>query len=206
MRTSPCLSILLTRSCPPRWRLHHFSEIFGKNFCPVHFPGIFMYLLPLAHLMHGYLSASADHSVRCFIPLLLLSTKLHFSFDCGLSSSQSFHYSTEQWKLAAHCKATYTSTLPYFNSISSHFCHKDFIQHCSCFCQLTSLLIFPQCLCSFRTLVECHSQKKSGQRMMSFHPNQRPSQVLSTLGQCFVSSQPVLCRPHTQTRIVLFLG
>ena len=30
--------------------------------------------------------------------------------------------------------------------------------------------------------------------------------ILSTLGQCFVSFLPVLCRLHTQTRIVLLLG
>ena len=28
--------------------------------------------------------------------------------------------------------------------------------------------------------------------------------IFTPLGQCFVSSKPVLCRPHTQTRIVLF--
>ena len=41
-------------------------------------------------------SASAHHSVRCFVSSLFLSTKVHFSFDFGLSSSQSFHCSTKQ--------------------------------------------------------------------------------------------------------------
>ena len=35
-------------------------------------------------------------------------------------------------------------------------------------------------------------------------PNRLLSKVLSTLGQCFVSSQPIFYRPHTQTRIVIF--
>ena len=86
-----------------------------------------MYLLPLPHLIHRYLSASAHHSVRCFTASLLLSIKLHFSFGLGLSSSHSFHSSTKQWKLAAHCKATYTSSL--------------LLHHCSWFFQLISLLI-----------------------------------------------------------------
>ena len=63
---------------------------FDKHFGPKHFPGIFMYLLPLPHLMHRYLLASARHAVRCFVLSLLLST-----FG-NLSSSQSFHSSTKQ--------------------------------------------------------------------------------------------------------------
>ena len=43
-------------------------------------------------------------------------------------------------------------------------------------------------------------------KMMSVLPNQRLSCVFSTLGRCSVSSQPVLYRPHTKTRTVLFLG
>ena len=39
---------------------------------------------------------------------------------------------------------------------------------------------------------------------MFARPDRFLSYVLSTLGQFFVSSQPVLCRAHTQTRIVLF--
>ena len=38
----------------------------------------------------------------------------HFSFGLGLSSSQSFHSSTKQWKQAAYYKATYTSSLSCF--------------------------------------------------------------------------------------------
>ena len=41
---------------------------------------------------------------------------------------------------------------------------------------------------------------------MSLRPNQRLSQVLSTLDQCLVSYKPVICLPHTRTRLVLFLG
>ena len=50
------------------------------------------------------------------------------------------------------------------------------------------------------------TKKKHGQRMMSVRPNRLLSQVLSTVGQCSVSFQPVLLRQHTQTRIVHFLG
>ena len=39
---------------------------------------------------------------------------------------------------------------------------------------------------------------------MLVRQNRLLSEVLSTLGQCFVSFQPVLYRPHTQTRVVLF--
>ena len=68
-----------------------------------------------------------------------------------------------------------------------------------CFCNCR------QYLCSFRTLVECNPNRR-GQGMMLFLPNRHDSSVLSTLGQCCISSQPVLCRPHTQTRITPFLG
>ena len=50
------------------------SSIFG----PVHFPFIFMYLLPLSHIMHRYLLVAAHHSVRCFISSIFLSTQIHF--------------------------------------------------------------------------------------------------------------------------------
>ena len=73
-----------------------------------------MYLLPFPHVMHRYLFASASHSVRHFIHSHFLSTKLRFSFGCGLSSSQSFHSSTKHWKLTAYCKVTYTSCLVFF--------------------------------------------------------------------------------------------
>ena len=60
-----------------------------------------------------------------------------------------------------------------------------------------------QYLCLSDILFECNPNKH-GQGMMSVLPNQRLSWVLSTLGQCSVSFQPVLYRPHTQTRIVFF--
>ena len=41
---------------------------------------------------------------------------------------------------------------------------------------------------------------------MLARPNRLLSQVLSILDRCSVSAQPVLYRPHGQTRIVLFLG
>ena len=139
-KTSPCLSTVLTKSRLPKWRLLRFPYIFDKNFGPSHLPGIFMCLLPFPHLIHRYLFVSSHHSDRCFILSLLLSTKLHFSFDYGLSSSQSFHSSTKQWKLAVYRKATYTSSL-LLQSNSSLFCHKTFVQHCFCFCQLIRFLI-----------------------------------------------------------------
>ena len=37
-----------------------------------------------------------QHSDRCTVSSLFLSTEVHFSFGCGLSSSQSFHASTKQ--------------------------------------------------------------------------------------------------------------
>ena len=43
-----------------------------------------------------------------------------------------------------------------------------------------------------------------GERMMLVLPNQLLCLVLSTSDQCFVSFQPILCHPHTQTRIALF--
>ena len=103
-------SIFCTRSrllpvCP------FFLPYRVKHFGPVYVPFIFMYLLPFAHLMHRYLLAFADHSVRCPVSCPFFSTKLNWSFGFGLSSSQSFHCSTQQWKLAAYCKAAYTSSL-----------------------------------------------------------------------------------------------
>ena len=50
--------------------------------------------------MHRYLFASAHHSVRWFIPSLLVWTKIHFSFGFGLSSSQSFHCFAKQLRIA----------------------------------------------------------------------------------------------------------
>ena len=61
----------------------------------------------------------------------------------------------------------------------------------------------PQFLCSFRILVECNPNKR-GQGKMLVLPSQLLCFVLSTLRQCFPSSQPILCRPHTQTRRVVF--
>ena len=76
--------------------LSSFSQVFDKYFGPMHVPCIFMYLLPHPHLMHRYLLASAHHSVRCFVFFSFSSTKIHFSFCFGLSSSQSFHSPTKQ--------------------------------------------------------------------------------------------------------------
>ena len=46
--------------------------------------------------------------------------------------------------------------------------------------------------------------RKHDQRKMLVLPNRLLSQVFSTLGQCFVSFQPIWCHPHTQIRITLF--
>ena len=72
---------------------------------------LYLFLLLFPHLKHRYLLASAHHSVRCFVYSLSRSTKIDFSFGFGLGFSQSFHCSTTQWKLAAFCKAVYTSSL-----------------------------------------------------------------------------------------------
>ena len=60
------------------------------------------------------------------------------------------------------------------------------------------------------SLLVSHSRwvqpKKHGRGMMLARPNRLLSSVLSTLGQCFIPPQPVLSRPHTQTRMVLFLS
>ena len=96
-----------------------------------------MYLLHLPHLIHRYQSASAHHSVRCSSPSLLLSTKIHFSFSLDLSSSQSFHSSTKQWKLAAYCNKPYVNfcviaenqcvpVRPFYTQITG------LTHHCSC--------------------------------------------------------------------------
>ena len=42
-----------------------FQNFLTGTLSPVHFPGIFTYLLPLPHLMHRYLLVAAHHSVRC---------------------------------------------------------------------------------------------------------------------------------------------
>ena len=107
-RTSPCLSIMTSQmsSCPL------LPCVFVKNFGPALFPGIFMYLLPLPHLIHRYLSAFARHSVRFSTFSLFFSTKTNYSFGLGLSSSQSFHCCTRQRQLAAYRIAAYTSSLP----------------------------------------------------------------------------------------------
>ena len=56
--------------------LSPFSQVFLTSAsAPAHVPGIFMYLLPLPHLIHRNLLATAHHSVRCFISSLFLSTK-----------------------------------------------------------------------------------------------------------------------------------
>ena len=60
-------------------------------------------------------------------------------------------------------------------------------------------------LCLLCILFECNPTKH-GQDMMLVHPNQFLSWVFSTSGLCSVSFQPFFCRPHTQIRIVLFLG
>ena len=52
-------------------------------------------------------------------------------------------------------------------------------------------LCCPQCLCSFDNLVECNPNEH-GQRMMSVLPNQRLSDVLSTLDPDFVPFLPLL--------------
>ena len=61
--------------------------------------------------MHRYVSASAHHSARCYVSSFFWSTEAHFSFGLGLSSSQSFHCSTKQWKQAVYCNAACTSSL-----------------------------------------------------------------------------------------------
>ena len=58
--------------------LSPFSNIFRQVFWSCVFPGIFMYLLPLPHLIHRYFSASVHHSIRCSVSSLFLSTKINF--------------------------------------------------------------------------------------------------------------------------------
>ena len=96
------------------------SKLFDKHFGPVHFPGIFMCLLPLPHLIHRYLSASAQHSVRCFVSSLFLSTKIHFSLGFAKSSSHS-------------PSIVLPSSGSWLQSCRSCFRHKPFIQQCSYF-------------------------------------------------------------------------
>ena len=62
-------------------------------------------------LNHRFLCAVAHHSVHCFLASSSLFTKVHISVCMGLSSSQSFHSSTKQLKIAAYCNAAYTSSL-----------------------------------------------------------------------------------------------
>ena len=59
-----------------------------------------------------YLLAAAHHAVRCLFPSNVSFTKVHFPFGLGLSSSQSFHSSTRQWKLVAFFSAC-TNFLPF---------------------------------------------------------------------------------------------
>ena len=58
----------------------------------------------------------------------------------------------------------------------------------------------PQYLCLSDILAE-YNPNNHGQGMMLARPNRLLSWTLSTLARCFVSSQPVLYRPHIQTRI-----
>ena len=94
--TSPCLSTLHTKSWSPMYLFLHVPRFFDNKFGPLRFPGIFIYLLLIPHLMHRYFVASTQHSVRCFVSSLFFSTKIHLSFGYGLNSSQSFHSSTRQ--------------------------------------------------------------------------------------------------------------
>ena len=73
IRTSPCLSNLLTISCPPTCHFLHLPKFFAMYFGPVYSPCIIMYLLPLPHLTHPYLLDTARHSIRCFVPSLFFS-------------------------------------------------------------------------------------------------------------------------------------
>ena len=180
-----------------------------------------MYLLPLPHLTHRYQSASAHHSVRSTIPSLFLSMKLHFSFSLGLSSSQSFHSSTKQWKLAAYSKATYTSSLSLLlHSFSCRFCQKAFTHHCSCFSQLISPSVTNLSNCvifSFSFFVRCAFTCSTSTKMPFFTSSCSSSQMFypqvcisgSWLNTLFLTfSQPTnfslstwtLTGPHTFRR------
>ena len=75
----------------------------------------FMCLLPLPHLMHRYLLASAPHPFDVSSPLFFAPRRSTYLSASGLSSSHSYHCSC--------------------------FRHKFCVQHCSCFFQLISLLI-----------------------------------------------------------------
>ena len=97
IKASPCLSALLTKSCPPKYDflrlLNLCFEPFINYFGPEYFPSIFMYLLLFffffffPHLIYRHLFAVTHHSVWCFFSILFLSAKILFSFDIDLSSS-----------------------------------------------------------------------------------------------------------------------
>ena len=74
------------------------------------------------------------------------------------------------------------------------FLRKFWIQTWFCICL--------QFLCFFHIVFEC-TPNVHEQGMMFVLPNQLLYWVLSTSDQCFVSFQPILCRPHTHIRIVL---
>ena len=61
----------------------------------------------------------------------------------------------------------------------------------------------PHYLGLFRIVFEC-SPSIHDQGKMLVLPNQLVCEVPSTSDQCFVSSQPILCHSHTQTRIIIF--
>ena len=82
-------SILVGLSSPLRSMLRFLLFLIHENpffFClwlelfTIHVPCIFMYLLPLPHLIYRYLLASVHHSVRCFVSSCFLSMKIHFFF------------------------------------------------------------------------------------------------------------------------------
>ena len=72
-------------------------------------------------------------------PLLIHKGPLFF-WPSAVSSPQSFHSSTQQWKLAAYCKSAYTSSRSCCIVLCSCYRHKPFVQHCS-FCQLIRFLV-----------------------------------------------------------------
>ena len=72
-----------------------FPNIFDKYFSTVHFPGIFMYLQLLPHLMHRHLLAGAHHSVYCVISSFFLTVFLPSA--CALHSPSILPPNSESW-------------------------------------------------------------------------------------------------------------
>ena len=96
IKTSPCLSILLTRSLPSQMTPSPFFHSCRQEFWSITSAWHFHAFASFFRISYnGTCLLPRTHTVRCFILSLLLSTKIHFSFGLDLNSSQSFHSSTK---------------------------------------------------------------------------------------------------------------